>query len=115
MTDLWSEAERLMALNEERVGQMRRAGVQLAENEAEYRVALADAILQERSRGTAATLTGDIVRGRRDIAELKLRRDSAETNYKAFAEEINVNKLRLRVINEQIAREWSQVREGGYN
>lgn len=100
-----------MGLNERRVSQMRHAGVQYAENEAAYRTALARAILEERAKGTPATLTGDIVRGREDIADLKMRRDAAEANYKAFAEEINVNKLRIRVLDAQLAREWSQAKE----
>lgn len=113
MSDLWTESQRLMALNQERVSQMRQAGVRLAENEAAYRKALAVALMEERAKGTPVTIVGDICRGRPDIADLKMRRDAAEANYRAFAEEINVNKLRIRVIEAQQAREWSAAGMGG--
>lgn len=105
--DLWGQIDRLADLNERRVGEMRKAGVAYAENEAAYRKALAIAILEERAKGMPVTVIPDICRGREDIAELKLRRDAAEVNYKAFGEEINVNKLRIRVLEGQLQREWA--------
>lgn len=112
MEDLFGEAMARLDLCDERVVQMRRAAVQFAENKAAYRVAVREATLRERARGTAATLTSDIVRGRPEIANLMVARDCAEANAKAFQEEINVNKLRVRVLMDQLNREWGQTREG---
>ena len=94
----------------------RTSGCQYAENEAEYRKALRLAILEERQRGTPATVTGDLCRGRPDIAELKRLRDCSEAIYKASQEAINVYKLRIRMIDAQIGRVWSSgdVTTGGY-
>lgn len=92
------------------------SGCQHAENEAEYRKALRLAILDEREKGTPATITSDLCRGRPDIAELKRLRDCSEAIYKASQEAINVYKLRIRMVDAQITRVWNSgnVTQGGY-
>lgn len=94
----------------------RSSGCRYAENEAEYRKALRVAILEERERGTAVTLTGDLCRGRPDIAELKRLRDCSEAIYRASQEAINVYKLRIRMLDAQITRVWNSgdVLSGGH-
>lgn len=105
--DLFTKISDLCDKNEERVGDLRHAGVQYAENKAEYRKELRKAILAERAKGTPVTIIGDLVRGLPRVADLQVNRDSAEAVYKAIQEEINVNKLRIRVLDEQLKREWS--------
>ena len=91
------------------------SGCQYAENEAEYRKALRIAILEERSKGTPVTVISDLCRGREDIAELKQRRDCSEALYKASQEAINVYKLKIRTVDEDIKRTWSNgTGEGSY-
>lgn len=92
------------------------SGCQYADNEAEYRKALRLAIIQERDKGTAVTLTSDLCRGRPDIAEKKRLRDCSEAIYKASQEAINVYKLRIRMVDAQITRVWNSgnVTQGGY-
>ena len=92
------------------------SGCQYAENEAQYRKALRLAILAEREKGTPATITSDLCRGREDIAELKRLRDCSEAIYKASQEAINVYKLRIRMVDAQITRVWNSgnVTQGGY-
>lgn len=92
------------------------SGCQYAENEAEYRKALRLAILDERQKGTPVTITSDLCRGREDIAELKKLRDCSEAIYKASQEAINVYKLRIRMLNEEMTRIWNSgdVLQGGY-
>lgn len=111
INDLWTKIDELCDLNEARLKDMRGAGIVAAEAGAEYRKMLTIAILEERAKGTAVTLIKDIVRGREDIAEVKLRHDVAQSDYEAFAEEINANKLRIRVLSEQLKREWAQTGE----
>lgn len=115
MIDLFSEIQRLCDLNEQRVEEMRLAGVQYAESKAAYRIGVRESILKERAAGTPVTIIGDLVRGEPDNAERCVKRDTAEAVYKALAEEINVNKLRIRVLDEQLKREWGEsLREGSY-
>ena len=71
--------------------------------------------LEERSKGTPVTVISDLCRGREDIAELKQRRDCSEALYKASQEAINVYKLKIRTVDEDIKRTWSNgTGEGSY-
>lgn len=114
MEDLFFKIQELCDLNEERIQTMRSSGVQLAENEAEYRKALRLEILKERAKGTPVTIIGDLVRGLPHISDLRLKRDAAEAVYRSIQEEVNVNKLRIRVLDNQLGREWSQAGREGY-
>lgn len=116
MQDLFGQLDDLTDLLMEELETCRTSGCQYAENEAEYRKALRIAILEERERGTPATITSDLCRGRPDIAEKKRLRDCSEAIYKASQEAINVYKLRIRTLDAQITRVWNSgnVTQGGY-
>lgn len=79
-----------------------------ADAEQKYRVELAKKILTERDAGTPVTIINDICRGSALIAKLKFERDVAETMYKAALEAIQVYKLNIRVLENQIDREWGK-------
>lgn len=98
---------------EQEIGKLRDAGCQLARNEAAYRIALRSMILDERASGTPVTVISDICRGEPSIADLKLKRDTAEALHDASREAINAIKLRIRVVNDQIGREWSAISANG--
>lgn len=106
MQSLYAKADELCDLLDGELDASRRAGCQLAENEAQYRQALRVAILAEREAGTPVTVIGDVCRGDSEIADLKRARDCAEALYKASCEAINVHKLRLRMVNAEIERTW---------
>ena len=108
MASDFAELDRLMQSLDSDVDAMRRCGAQLAEIERDYRVALRSEILRERADGTPGSIIGDVGRGKKSIADLKMARDSAEALYKAQEEAINVKKLQLRIIEAQIEREWGQ-------
>ena len=82
-----------------------------ASTEAEYRIALAQAILLHRAEGMPVTIIGDICRGTPEIAELKQERDIAESLYQSCIEAINAYKLNIRIIEGQIAREWGNMND----
>jgi hypothetical protein len=83
-------------------------GIEKANAERDYRVALRKEILKERQNGTPVSILSDVCRGEESIAELKLARDLAETMYDATKEACNGTKLVIRVLEEQIAREWQK-------
>lgn len=115
MQDLYAQLDDLISNLMQELEVCKSSGCQYAENEAEYRKALRVAMLEERHKGTPVTITSDLCRGRPDIAELKRLRDCSEAIYKASQEAINVYKLRIRIINEQITRIWnSGDTQGGY-
>ena len=61
-------------------------------------------------------MTGDLCRGREDIAALRCQRDCSEAIYRASQEAINVLKLRIRMVDAQMTRIWNSgnVTQGGY-
>lgn len=74
----------------------------------EYRVALAQELLKLKNEGYAITLAGDIARGKREIASLKFKEIETEALYKANLERINALKLEIKLISNQIDKEWSR-------
>lgn len=83
------------------------AAIALADAERAYRIAKATKILELRNEGQPATLIPDLVKGDEAIADLKLTRDIAEAQFKAIQSHINNLKLELRLINDEINREWN--------
>ena len=56
---------------------LRKCGAQLAQNERDYRVALRSEILRERADGTPVSIIGDVCRGKKPIADMKMARVAA--------------------------------------
>ena len=102
----------LKSLSEE-VSEMRRLGNEYAGADAAYRRAKALAILDERRRGTPATIARDVIYARQDVFDALVARDCADSLYEASRESINALKLRVRVNEAQLQREWSQSGQRG--
>lgn len=83
-------------------------GRQLAEAEQAYQIARMTEILRLRDGGTPATLTESIAKGK--TAKERFERDVAEVMLKTAQERINAIKLKIRVVEAQIEREWSATR-----
>ena len=78
-----------------------------AESERVYRVGLAKEILILKDGGYPATLIPDLARGNVGVAKLKLDRDIAEGLERANIEYINALKVRIRVLEGFMSKEWS--------
>lgn len=74
----------------------------------EYRIALAQELAKLKAEGYAITLAGDIARGKPEIARLKYKEIANEAIYKANLESINAIKLTIKIIENQIDREWTK-------
>ena len=105
---LYNELDQKTRMLDAAVRELRARGTALAAAERDYRIAKAVAILEEREKGTPATITADIVKGRKDIAKLCFERDCADVVYRSALEAINAIKLTIRVLENQISREWGQ-------
>lgn len=104
--DLYLQLQSRVALLDSAMKQIALRGRKFAEAEHDYRVALAQKILVERDKGTPVTIISDLCRGDREVARLKFDRDCAESTYKAGLEACNVQKLQLRLLENQIDREY---------
>lgn len=108
MYDLMLEIQSKMKTLDIALKELAKSGKDYAEAERQYRAALAQKILTERDKGTAVTVISDICRGSKAIADLKFKRDVAEVMYKTAQEALNVYKLQLRVLENQVEREWGK-------
>ena len=87
--------------------QMKKYGIELAEAERDYKVCLREHALRLREKDMPVTLIQQVVYGEPDVAEKRFRRDVANTMVETVHEAVNVLKLKIRIIDSQISREWS--------
>jgi len=86
---------------------LRKTGEEYAKAYTDYRIALAKELLILKNEGYAITLAGDIARGKPEIAHLKFLEISKEAIYRANLESINATKLSIKIIQEQLNKEYS--------
>jgi len=89
------------------IKQLRNSGTNYAQAEREYKVLLRSECLKLRDEGMAIGMIDKTCYGIPSVAEARYKRDVAEAVYKANLEAINSIKLQLRIIENQIQREWS--------
>lgn len=113
MLDLVNE---LMRKSDELTASIRRLkenGCKLAEAERDYKVKLRQEALKLRAeKNMPVTLIAQIIYGVPDVAELRLKRDIADTVYQTNLEFINCTKLQIRIIEGQVQREWGSAGKG---
>ena len=101
------ELERKLKILDASVKELSKTGKEYASAYTNYRVALAKELVKLKDEGYAITLAGDIARGKPEIAKLKFEEIAKEAVYKANQETINVYKLQIKIIQEQINKEYS--------
>ena len=90
------------------IKQLRKTGTAYAQAEKDYKVALRTEALKLRNeQDMAVTLINQIIYGVPKIADLRFKRDVAQAVHKANLEAINSIKLQLRLLNDQVSREFS--------
>ena len=107
MQELIQEKNRLVRKLNECVKQLRRTGTDKAETERKYKELLSQEVLRLRDEGMPVTIIKEVVYGLKAVAAARFDRDVALTIYEANQEAINAIKLNLRIVNEQIQREWN--------
>lgn len=94
------------------IEELKPRGSARSEAECAYRVALKKRIVELRAQGMPVTIIGDVARGDEEIADLRFKRDTADVLYDSAKEAINALKLQIRIINDQISREWGNAGRG---
>lgn len=92
------------------IGLARKYSLDYAEKERQYRIALSQRLVQLRAEGQAVTSLNDIVRGEKEVSTLRYNRDVAEGMKDSAKETINYLKLKLRLLEGQLDREYSQTK-----
>lgn len=104
--DLFLELENKRKMLDASIKELRKSGTNLAQSEKEYKIALRTECLKLRSEGMPIGLLDKVCYGVPQIAELRFKRDVADTIYKANLEAINSIKLEIRIIQNQIDKEY---------
>ena len=94
------------------IKKLRTNGEKLAEAERDYKITLRKEALILRSGDMPVTLINSIIYGVPEVAEKRFKRDVEEANYEANKEHINITKLKLRILEAQLAREWGNAGKG---
>lgn len=105
--DLVNDLEQKIKELEVSIKQLRTSGTNYAKAEKDYKVLLRYEVLKLRDEGQAIGVIDKICYGIPSVAEARFQRDVAETIYKANLEAINSIKLQIRVLENQIQREWN--------
>ena len=110
--DLFEQIESLMAELTASIKQLRKNGEKLAEAEKDYKTTLTTEALKLRAEDTPVTLINTTIYGLKGVAEKRFARDVAQATYEANREHINITKLKLRILENQLAREWGTSGKG---
>lgn len=92
--------------------QLHKYGRAKAQAEHDYKICLRQEALKLRSQGEAIGMINMTVYGIEEVAKKRLDRDIAETMYDTCKESINVLKLKIRILDAQISREWGNAKNG---
>lgn len=105
--ELYEELRQKTAELDQSIKSLRRTGNAYAEAERAYKILLRSECLKLRDEGMAIGMIDKTCYGIPSVAEARFKRDCAKVLYQANLEAINSYKLQMRLISEQIQREWS--------
>ena len=93
------------------IKKLRETGTEYAQAEKDYKITLRQEALKLRAeKGMPVTLIQQVVYGVPEVAEKRFQRDVKEAIYQANQEAINSTKLQIRVIENQLSREWNNTK-----
>jgi hypothetical protein len=106
--DLWNELGEKRKLLDKAIETLASNGYDLASKERDYKIAINKKALELRAENEPVTLINTIIYGYEDIAKLRFDRDTAQVKYNANNEYIMALKLQIKILNEQLNKEWGQ-------
>lgn len=109
--DLLQELWKINELLTKALEQFKDRGKEYAKCYRDYRVKVAQELLRLKAEGMPVTIAYDIARGNEEVATAKEKEIIAETLYKSCQEAINTYKLQIKILQEQINKEWSNPNE----
>lgn len=107
--DLYNELNQKIKELNISIQSLRKTGTEFAEAEKNYKIMLREEALKLRAeKGMPVTLIQQVVYGVPEVAQKRYMRDVKEAVYQANQEAINSIKLQIRVIENQLQREWGR-------
>ena len=104
--DLQIELNKQVELLQKSLEKLKETGRDYAEKERKYKIILREECLRLRDEGMAIGMIDKTCYGIPRVADARFERDCAEAIYKANQEAINTYKLKIRLIESQIGREY---------
>lgn len=104
--ELYQELQAKTQQLDRSIKQLRTSGTEYAQAERDYKVLLRQECLKLRDEGMAIGMIDKTCYGIPSVAEARFKRDVAEAVYKANLEAINSIKLQMRLLENQLQREW---------
>ena len=105
---LWVRINECVRLIDSAVSEARRRGVVMVEKEAAYYTAKSQEAFELLESGYANTLIQQVIKGRPKVSEAMSAFHAAEVEYKNANEAIQAYKMTLRVLENEMQREWEQ-------
>lgn len=105
--DIVNELQYKQKMLDNSIKSLRKTGIEFAEAEKQYKMAVCKKALELRNTDMPVTLIQLTIYGYPEIANLRFKRDSAEAIYYANREAINGIKLEIKILQEQINKEYS--------
>ncbi len=105
--NLFNELQQKTKQLEVSIKELRNSGTNYAQAEKDYKVLLRQECLKLRDEGMAIGMIDKTCFGIPSVAEARFKRDVAEAVYKANLEAINSIKLQMRLIENQLSREYN--------
>ena len=104
--DLMEELERRTKILDASIKELTKTGKAYAEAEREYKIAVCKKALELKDGGMPVTLIQLVIYGYQEIATLRFKRETAQVIYNANQEAINSTKLEIRILQNQIEKEY---------
>ena len=104
--DLLQELWKINDLLTKALEQFKERGREYAKAQRDYRVLLRKTILELRADGTPTTILSELARGDDDVAAAKEQEIITKTLLESCQEAINVYKIQLKLLQEQINKEY---------
>lgn len=104
--DLYQELQQKINELNKSIKQLRKSGTDYAQAERDYKILLRSECLKLRDNGMAIGMIDKTCYGIPAVADARFKRDVAEAVYKANLEAINSIKLQMRLLENQIQREF---------
>ena len=108
--ELWQEIQEKQKMLDKAIKELAQNGYKLAECERDYKIAVNKKALELRSQDVPVTLINQVIYGYEDIAKLRFERDTAQVKYNANLEYINVLKIQVKLMSNQLDKEWGNTR-----
>lgn len=104
--ELYDELQKRVRQLDFAIKELRKNGIAYAEAERDYEIKLREEILKLRNEGMAVGIIDKTCFGIPSVAEFRFKRNIAKTAYEVNMEVINSTKLQLRLLENQISREY---------